>query len=534
MHFKFLIITCFLFLCSEISFAQLYEVSEPIKLSESINTPAEESNPWILQNRNSKELYFVRTFDERNTGGKNDQDIWFSTLQRDGTWSIAKQANNLNNKNNNSIGSISPKKIYVLYSDKKNKSSAIKVSKINNSSKTEKWETPELPGFDLGGIKLANEEIGFTVSKDEKFLILSLQESAGFGMEDLYIFDISKSKLSSLGPEINSKGYEISPFLNETSDTLFFTSNGLGGEGDADIFYSVRGKDITEWSKPVNMGKKINSSGFDAYFAKFGNTVYWSSNRSSEDANLYTAEIIRIPKLEITLTGTNITVFDGNDGKINLTVKGGKGPYKYKWSNSSETEDISTLKKGKYYVVVTDFYGQSAKDSIELTEPPTVVQKIIRLPEVRYVLDSWKFINNKNFSSFDSLDLLASMLNNHPEIAIELISHTDSRGDNKKNQVLSQNRSRAVFTYLVKKKGIDARRLIPVGKGESEPSKIFDQKTNSMLILTESYINNFKKNSEEFERLHQINRRTEGKIIDINFKPDSKVKIQEGYFIEIE
>ncbi|MFN5458536.1 MAG: hypothetical protein ACK5AY_01375 [Bacteroidota bacterium] len=64
MHFKFLIITCFLFLCSEISFAQLYEVSEPIKLSESINTPAEESNPWILQNRNSKELYFVRTFDE--------------------------------------------------------------------------------------------------------------------------------------------------------------------------------------------------------------------------------------------------------------------------------------------------------------------------------------------------------------------------------------------------------------------------------------------------------------------------------------
>ncbi|MFN5458534.1 MAG: hypothetical protein ACK5AY_01365 [Bacteroidota bacterium] len=73
-----------------------------------------------------------------------------------------------------------------------------------------------------------------------------------------------------------------------------------------------------------------------------------------------------------------------------------------------------------------------------------------------------------------------------------------------------------------------------MGKGESEPSKIFDQKTNSMLILTESYINNFKKNSEEFERLHQINRRTEGKIIDINFKPDSKVKIQEGYFIEIE
>ena len=74
-----------------------------------------------------------------------------------------------------------------------------------------------------------------------------------------------------MGNKINSNKYDISPFLSNGQDTLFFSSNGFGGEGDADIFFSVRQDDSwTNWSTPQNLGNKINTPKFDAYFVKNG------------------------------------------------------------------------------------------------------------------------------------------------------------------------------------------------------------------------------------------------------------------------
>jgi peptidoglycan-associated lipoprotein len=156
-------------------------------------------------------------------------------------------------------------------------------------------------------------------------------------------------------------------------------------------------------------------------------------------------------------------------------------------------------------------------------------KKPIRLPEVRYPFDQWSFVNDSTIQSFDSLMFVYNLLQEYPEMVLELSSHTDSRGKNEANQKLSENRARACYKYLVEEKGIDPRRIVPVGKGELEPRTVWkkgniylasqpvDMSGVETILLTEAYINKFKKDKPMFERLHQLNRRTEGKILKMDF-----------------
>ena len=164
------------------------------------------------------------------------------------------------------------------------------------------------------------------MSGDGNTIIISQNGPKSFGEEDLYVSEKSSSGWSNpvhMGNVINSTGFEISPFLSESKDTLFFSSNGMGGEGDADIFYSVRQGSWTQWSVPVNLGAPINSAKFDAYFTYSGGQVYWSSNRSNVRSDIYTASILAPPPISIIATGTDVTKYQGSDGRINATTKGG-------------------------------------------------------------------------------------------------------------------------------------------------------------------------------------------------------------------
>ena len=137
----------------------------------------------------------------------------------------------------------------------------------------------------------------------------------------------------------------------------------------------------------------------------------------------------------------------------------------------------------------------------------------IRTPEVRYPLDKWTFINDATCMSLDSLKFLENLLKDNPTLVIELYSHTDARDTEVHNQALSENRAKAVYNYLVDQKGIDPRRIKPIGRGEAEPAKWIDEKGVEQ-VLTETFINQFKTTDKaKFEKLHQINRRTTVKVV---------------------
>lgn len=356
------------------SFSQAqFSVTTPVQLAGTVNTvDAEESIPVF--SKDSSILYFVRTFEPQNKGGEYDQDIWFSERDQNGKYTDCERLKSLNNKFNNAILGLSNKGdiMYLLnaYNGKKDEKKGLAISTKSGKD----WSKPEeiiIPDLDIDG-----GAYGFHVSEDGQTIIISQFGKNSLGEEDLYVSEKTGSTWSSpihMGNTINSTGFEISPFLSKTKDTLFFSSNGFGGEGDADIFYTVKQGSLANWSAPVNLGAPINSSKFDAYFTYSGNDIYWSSNRANERSDIYHTTVLPIPPCVIVATGTDVTVFGGNDGRINATTEGGISPYSYAWSNGMTTEDPIGIPKGEYSVVVTDKAGQTATTSVVIGEPKQVI-----------------------------------------------------------------------------------------------------------------------------------------------------------------
>jgi hypothetical protein len=368
---KYIVATLFVGFVGSIN-AQIWRFSEPVRLGGTVNTGAEESIPVF--SKDGSMLYFVRTMDAANQGGEMDQDIWFSRKDESGAYTDCARLKDLNNKLNNAVLSMGNggTRMYLLnaYDGKKDMEKGLAVSSGNGDG----WSKPEkieIPGLDIEG-----NFYGFHVNDAEDVILVSYAGPGSIGEEDLYVSTKtagSWSTLTHLGPTVNSAGFEISPFLSKSQDTLFFSSNGFGGQGDADIFYSVKQGSWTSWSAPENLGEKINSPKFDAFFSHTGSQAYWSSNRDGELSDIYMIDILSPPALSSTCLAKDASTNKGSDGSISLTIDGGVAPYTYAWSNGSSDMNVAGLSKGDYSVTITDALGQTATSSCTVGEPAEVV-----------------------------------------------------------------------------------------------------------------------------------------------------------------
>lgn len=349
--------------------AQFHEVLDVVKLGSGVNSAAEENMPVI--SKDGSMLYFTRTFDARNTAGENDQDIWFSIREENGDFSEAIPLKDLNNKFNNAVfvANSAGDKLYVInsYEGKKDMEKGIAVSKRKGDFS---WGNPEK--IEIPDLVITGDFYSFFIDDKESVIIVSYEGPNSKGKEDLYVVTKKGGAWTApvhMGDVINTSGFEMSPFLTSGNDTLFFSSNGHGGEGDADIFYSVKQGDWTKWSAPVNLGPKINSPKFDAYFVMSGANMYWSSNREAERSDIFYTTIVAPTMVELVCSGTNVTVFGGSDGKLSATASEGVPPYTFAWSNGSTEQNPQGVKKGEYTVVVTDNIGQTAECTVVIDEP---------------------------------------------------------------------------------------------------------------------------------------------------------------------
>ena len=271
------------------SLAQLQDFKEVTKLPPGINSNFEESMP--LLSPDGRTLYFTRMMDPENTGGEfSGSDVWASRWDPTiFSWGKASnKALSINTKANNTLVGMNRKGdvLYVL-----NTWGIYFTSKSGNS-----WSKPELiniPDFRTDGF------VGVFVSPDYDVVFISMNGKDSHGEEDLYVsLKDAKGKWSrpkNLGATINTNGFEISPFLSEDKKKLYFASNGHPGIGDADIFVSERLYESWEvWSAPQNLGDKINSKYFDAFFSTYGDSVaYFCSNREGKSADIFTSVVYR-------------------------------------------------------------------------------------------------------------------------------------------------------------------------------------------------------------------------------------------------
>ena len=370
-----------------------------------------------------------------------------------------------------------------------------------------------------------------TLSSDESIMYFAAERSGGFGGKDIWVTikgeDGKFGRPFNLGEVINTAGDEMFPFMRNDS-TLYFSSDGHGGMGGLDIFMTTIDT-AGYWSEPVNMKSPINSIGndFSIIFHPTEERGYLASNRDSRngmDDDIYYFEE---PPIDITINGTikdinslqfvngaNVSIA-GTDGTRSTTLSSDKGTFQFnKDLFRVGNIYVLTIEKNNYFSL-TDTIStvglEFSKDFTPFYEMSMIPTGSIVLPEIQYELGKWDL--QPQFE--DSLQGLIEILQVNPNITIELGSHTDLRGSEASNDMLSQKRAQAVCDYLVIR-GIDPLRLTAKGYGERVP-RIVDGKK-----LTEEYINSLP-TEEMKERAHQLNRRTEFRVLSRDYKPRESI-----------
>lgn len=303
------------------------------------------------------------------------------------------------------------------------------------------------------------------------------------GSMDLYYVlindDGTYSMPKSLGSTINTAHREQFPFIDDKG-VLYFTSDGHQGFGGLDL-YSSRVSDTT-FSKPLNLGKTINSSMDDLAYAVESNKElgYFSSNRAgadnlysftrSDNMNQYYVEGVVFDSItKAFLPGTQVRLFTGDNELIADTIVGEDAQFKFK--TKPNTTYVIKAKKPLYKQFVDSFTTSESEIyhySVALLKPyeddPRISNSTIKLENVYFEFDKWDITPR----AAKTLDYVYELLVEYPTMEIEINSHTDSRGTNQYNLHLSTNRAKASMDYLISK-GIAKDRLTYNGFGENQP-----------------------------------------------------------------
>lgn len=476
-----------------------------------------------------------------NWTGKRFSDLFIARKDRKGEWNTpipADASEVLNTKTSDGVARFNSR-FTVLYftrcwnePKKKNGCAILKISRAGTTT----WGEPEM-------LKLAGDSstvIGHpSVTNDENTIYFSADLPGGYGGKDIWMATRkgrggAYGRPENLGPEINTPGDELFPFIRDDS-TLYYSSNGLPGMGGQDIFKSVRvnGK----WAKPENMKYPINSPADDfgiVFNPDEPEEGYFSSNRPGGKGGDDIYSFV-VPPLLFTLEGTvtddrtlqpvqgALVKLNGTNGKTLQYNTDEKGKYIFNKNQiaPNTTFEILVLKK--------DYFNEKGKETTVGLEKSKdlnrnfvlkpIPKKPVVLPDILYDLD--KYDLKPQFQ--DSLQGLIATLDANENIVIELASHTDSRGSDERNDILSQRRAQSVVDYLITR-GIDPDRLTAKGYGKRVPRVMAKDVTKDGFlfktgtVLNDTLINSLSSTPEK-EAAHALNRRTEFSIVRNDYIP---------------
>jgi outer membrane protein OmpA-like peptidoglycan-associated protein len=334
-------------------------------------------------------------------------------------------------------------------------------------------------------------------SQDGRTMYFASNRPGGEGGTDLYSAQMDSrgrfSRVRNLGPEINTAGNELFPYVAEDAK-LYFASDGHPGFGGLDLFVVKRasGKTTIE-----NLGEPMNSPADDfGIFLFRPDRGFFTSNREdgkgdddiytfvNEDPNLkvvnyYLAGVTYTPTSDSThaiLPNVRVSMLDGEGSIMQDYVTGDDGKFLFR---VYENEDYTLVGETDGYLVKRQDYTTRGKS----VDPSTLKEMITNITlDTILVLDKIEinkiFVLENIYFDFDKydirpdaareLDKLVQLLIDNPEIKIEMGSHTDSVGSLVYNYELSKNRAESTVKYLISK-GIAPDRLTAKGYGEEVP-----------------------------------------------------------------
>jgi outer membrane protein OmpA-like peptidoglycan-associated protein/tetratricopeptide (TPR) repeat protein len=452
-------------------------VFNPQNVGPGINTPDPEIFPSLTIDGN--DMIFTRNLDGRN-------EDFFLSHRDTGRWGSAYHLNGAINTNQNEgaqnvsqdgdwlifTGCNRPEgmgscDLYISYREKEGWSEAVNMGNVINS---DQWDTQPC------------------LSPDKKDLYFISRRFGGYGGSDVYVAHLQPNGRfgapENLGPQINTTGDEQTPFIHADNQTLYFSSNGLQGYGNQDLFVTHKKADGT-WTAPENLGYPINTIDEEAnlFIASDGVTTYYASDRAGGFGSLDIYSFDMRPSMRPVRTlWVRGNVYDSKTRSglpsslslINLATR-------------QEVSRVQTDERGNYlvtlpvgqdyafnvnrkgYLFYSDHYflKEKASDSTYRKDIPLVPIEVNAAVVLRNVFFDVNKFALKPESQVE-LDRVVQLLQDNPTVRIQIEGHTDNQGSATDNQKLSDNRAKSVVQYLIGK-GVKTDRLVAKGFGSTKP-----------------------------------------------------------------
>jgi OmpA-OmpF porin, OOP family len=480
------------------------------RLDENVNSEYNDYNGILSPD--GKTLYFSRRNHPGNIGGVNDkEDIWYSTLDDSGKWTLAK---NMGPKFNNeypnfinAITSVTPDgkaAVMVLGNQYINGGKKMLAGMSISTNVNGQWTDPK--PVKIENDYNYNEKSHYFLTNTRKALLMSVEREDSYGDRDLYVSfsknDSTWSEPLNLGKTLNTASEEASPFLAADDNTLYFSSKGFSGYGGSDIYRTVRLDDTwTKWSEPENLGSEINSKFDDLFFniPASSEYAYFSKGVSENNVDIFRLKLpaFMLPNPVITVKGKLI---DSKTGKpigakiIYENLADGK-EVGVAESNPETGEYEIQLPVGKMYGVRAEAKDHlSSNQNLDLRKvaygpvnqdvklapvgrEDTNVVTVSPIEVTPIAEDAMIPLNNIFFDfdkavlkseSFPELNRIVGLMNERSTMQVEIAGHTDTTGPDSYNLLLSERRAKSVSNYLMEK-GIAKERISTVFFGEAKP-----------------------------------------------------------------
>lgn len=458
---------------------------KPVNLGDSVNSPQSEYFPSVTITDSL--LVFTRLGDHQR------EDFFESGISKKGFGAARPIKGDINLEPKKGAITVSQDGEWLLFAgrlmDNGYQSFDIYISYLTPQG----WSEPQ----NLGpNINTEFWESAPSLSPDKRALYFSSNRPGGSGGLDLYVsYRQPNGKWSpavNMGPSINTAGDEQAPFIHADNQTLYYTSNGLPGYGNSDLFM-IR-KDISgEWGAPENLGYPINTIENEGSLAVSadGLTAYYASDRSDSRGGLdlykfdlrpdirpyrtlYVKGIVTDKKTRKPIP-SSVELFDNKNNRALMKVQTDElGEY---FITLPTGKDYTFTVNRKGYLFYSELYELSRK------EADSVYKKDIYLQPVEinavFTFNNIQFANNSYQlppAAFIELDKLLQILAENPTLKVELSGHTDNVGKPEDNLALSTNRAKGIVDYLVSK-GISQQRLSYKGYGAKHP--VADNNTES-------------------------------------------------------
>lgn len=435
---------------------------------------------------------------KRDRFGEYDENVWVS-YRTGTTWSPAKDIGKpINTKHNDATIGISPdgQKMFTYFGKK---GGDIMYTELQGDS----WTKPRY----FRPIRSDGHESAASFSHDGRTVYFASNNSDGvqnYGKHDIFkcTLDVRGrwSNPINLGPVINTPYDEVDVFMHPDGRTMFFSSDGHNTMGGYDVFKTELQDDGT-WSTPVNLGYPINTPGDERFFvlAGSGRIGYYSSSREGgfgrhdiyeitflgpekklkmmtenlliasqsqpvrQTVVIEQAVDIRTSRLTIvkgvitdafaeklTYLGAEIEITDNHSGKVISTLQ----------SNSSTGQYLIPLPSGKNYGIAVKKDGYLFhSENFDIPETSDYQEIILNIKLMKIQKDSRIVLRNVFFEygsatldpkSYAELDNLIKIMQDNPNMIIEIGGHTDNSGSHQFNQRLSENRAQSVVNYISK------------------------------------------------------------------------------------